>query len=209
MDLTLWGKECGNPRTGALPPRKFTPLRLFVASLLGFSLAQGRKRISFRYVDPAPSFTKGVFPESNRGTRFRANHADADSMFTTLGKCWKYWKMLEVMERTMKQAIWISYDFGVRGDYEGMYAWLDAHGALECGDSLALVHYEFSGELIPAIQRDIQTAVEVTRKTRIYVILRDSANGKMKGRFIFGTRKAAPWTGYAVEQEEVLEDVEI
>lgn len=109
----------------------------------------------------------------------------------------------------MKQAIWISYDFGVRGDYEGMYAWLDANGALECGDNLALVHYEFTGDLISDLQRELQTAVEVTRKTRIYVIWRDAPSGKLKGRFIFGTRKAAPWTGYAVGEEQVLEDVEI
>ena len=25
--------------------------------------------------------------------------------------------------------VWISYDLGVRGDYEGLYAWLDAHDA--------------------------------------------------------------------------------
>ena len=31
--------------------------------------------------------------------------------------------------------IWISYDLGVRGDYEGLYAWLDSHGAKECGDT--------------------------------------------------------------------------
>ncbi len=26
----------------------------------------------------------------------------------------------------MKKALWISYDIGVRGDYEGLYAWLDS-----------------------------------------------------------------------------------
>ncbi len=33
----------------------------------------------------------------------------------------------------MRRAIWISYDFGVRGDYEGFYTWLDLHDAIECG----------------------------------------------------------------------------
>lgn len=35
----------------------------------------------------------------------------------------------------MKQLIWISYDLGVSGDYENLYAWLDDHGAKECGQS--------------------------------------------------------------------------
>jgi hypothetical protein len=33
-----------------------------------------------------------------------------------------------------RAAVWISFDLGVRGDYEGMYAWLDTHNAKECGD---------------------------------------------------------------------------
>ena len=31
--------------------------------------------------------------------------------------------------------VWISYDLGIRGDYEGLYAWLDSHRAKECGDA--------------------------------------------------------------------------
>lgn len=41
----------------------------------------------------------------------------------------------------MKKAIWISYDLGVKGDYEGLYAWLDDHKAIECGDSVAFINY--------------------------------------------------------------------
>ena len=32
-----------------------------------------------------------------------------------------------------RSTIWISYDLGVRGDYENLYSWLDTHGAKECG----------------------------------------------------------------------------
>jgi len=107
----------------------------------------------------------------------------------------------------MESAIWISYDFGVRGDYEGIYTWLDEHGAIECGDNIAFLKFEFSGDLVEALKQDIKDSVEVTKKTRIYVIWRDTATKKMKGRFIFGTRKSPPWTGYA-SGKEVLEDVE-
>lgn len=33
--------------------------------------------------------------------------------------------------------IWLSFDLGVSGDYEGMYAWLDDKRAKECGSSVA------------------------------------------------------------------------
>lgn len=96
----------------------------------------------------------------------------------------------------MKQPIWISYDLGIRGDYEGLYAWLDEHGAKECGDSIAYLEYQYSGELAEALKSDLQSAFDVTKKTRIYAIYR-GADKKTKGRFVFGSRKAAPWTGHA------------
>ena len=44
----------------------------------------------------------------------------------------------------MQRSIWLSYDLGVRGDYEGMYSWLENHAAKECGSSVAfLKNYEF------------------------------------------------------------------
>lgn len=106
----------------------------------------------------------------------------------------------------MKSAVWISYDFGVRGDYEGIYTWLDDHGAIECGDSIAFLKYEFSGDLIQALKKDIKDSVDVTKKTRIYVIWRDPTTEKMKGRFILGTRKSPPWTGHASGEEELEDD---
>ncbi len=43
----------------------------------------------------------------------------------------------------MKASIWLSFDLGVLGDFEGMYEFLDSHGAQECGDSLATFSYEY------------------------------------------------------------------
>lgn len=48
---------------------------------------------------------------------------------------------------TVKSAIWLSYDLGVNGDYEGMYAWLDNHGAKECGGSVAYLQFTHDGDL--------------------------------------------------------------
>jgi len=46
----------------------------------------------------------------------------------------------------MHTAMWMSYDLGVKGDYEGLYAWLDDHDAKECGNSVAFLRYEYSAD---------------------------------------------------------------
>jgi hypothetical protein len=97
----------------------------------------------------------------------------------------------------MQRSLWISFDLGVRGDYEGMYAWLDTHEAIECGDSVAYVKYDYEGDLIESLREDIKNAVEVTKKTRIYVVWQDPVTHSTKGRFVLGSRKAPPWAGYA------------
>jgi hypothetical protein len=36
-----------------------------------------------------------------------------------------------------KNRFWLSYDFGIQGDYSLLYAWLDDMGAEDCGDAVA------------------------------------------------------------------------
>lgn len=107
-----------------------------------------------------------------------------------------------------RKTIWISYDLGVRGDYENMYAWLDSHGAKECGDSLAVLTYEYSGPLLDALKKDIEGKIQISNRARIYVIRRrtkDKAN-LVSGTFIFGSRRDAPWSGYAPGNKETEDD---
>lgn len=105
-----------------------------------------------------------------------------------------------------KSAIWISYDLGVRGDYEGLYAWLDARDAQECGDSLAFLNYEYRGSLINQLRSDLKKALDAGKRTRVYVIYRDRTTKKNKGAFVFGGRRAPPWTGYASKSIGVTDD---
>ncbi len=93
----------------------------------------------------------------------------------------------------MKKAIWITYDFGFKGDYEGLYAWLDDHNAEECGNNTALVKYEENTDLFTALKDDLSKNINLSRRDRIYVIWREKE--KVRGRFLFGKRKAAPWVG--------------
>lgn len=106
----------------------------------------------------------------------------------------------------MKTVIWISYDLGVRGDYEGIYAFLDAHGAKECGDSIAFLSFEYEDDLIAELKAKIEEYVDLQPRSRIYVLSRD--NGRYKGRFVFGHRKRAPWAGYAGRDSEEEDDIE-
>jgi len=103
----------------------------------------------------------------------------------------------------VKQFVWVSYDLGIKGDYEGMYAWLDGHGAKECGDSVACFWYDHPTEdrLLQDMKEDLSNSVEIDiKKDRIYVIR--EVGGKVKGRFIFGRRRNAPWTGVAATGEQ-------
>jgi hypothetical protein len=96
-----------------------------------------------------------------------------------------------------KSTIWLCYDLGVRGEYEGIYSWLDAHGAKECGDSVAVLTYEHVGSVVDQLKGELKAAFMIDKRTRIYVIYREEATNKNKGAFIFGGRRAAPWTGYS------------
>lgn len=103
----------------------------------------------------------------------------------------------------MKSNIWISYDLGVTGDYEGMYAWLDDQGARECGSSFAFIKdYDHGNErLMKALRRDIMDAVSLGKRSRIYVVrpFRDDEGAVRggRGRFLVGGRKGTPpWDGY-------------
>jgi hypothetical protein len=103
----------------------------------------------------------------------------------------------------MKKMIWLSFDLGVNGDYEGMYAWLDEHAAKECGDSMALVQFPTEGDVVSTVRKDIKKTVKCTPRTRVYMVYRGDGD-KIKGVWLIGSRKQAPWTGYgrvAVEAE--------
>ncbi|MDE0056594.1 MAG: hypothetical protein OXP07_00605 [Defluviicoccus sp.] len=91
----------------------------------------------------------------------------------------------------MERAIWLSYDLGTSGDYEGMYAWLESHGAQECGSSVAfLKSYGSEGNFLESLQADVGDAVTLNRRSRIHVLYKD--DGRLRGSLLFGKRKAPP-----------------
>jgi hypothetical protein len=95
----------------------------------------------------------------------------------------------------------MSFDLGVQGDYQGLYTWLDSHGAKECGDSTAYLFYEHSGELVRNITDDLRSSVAIDpKKSRVYIV--KTVAGKTEGKFIFGGRRRPPWEGFAVTGEQ-------
>ena len=105
----------------------------------------------------------------------------------------------------LQSAIWLSCDLGVSGDYEGMYSWLENHGAKECGSSVAFLKcYEFDGDLPESLKTDVSDTVTLNRRSRIYVIFND--NGRVRGRYVVGNRKAPPWTGFGDEPDQEVDE---
>ena len=101
----------------------------------------------------------------------------------------------------MKKAVWLSYDLGVKGDYEGLYAWLDDHEAIECGDSVSFFNFTVKKQenLVEELKNDLSKSVQLSKRDRIYVIWKND-DDKIKGKFIFGKRKASPWEGYGTQE---------
>lgn len=102
------------------------------------------------------------------------------------------------------KVVYLSYDLGLKGDYNGLYSWLDSLDAKECGNNVALFQKEFlkndHTSIYEELKKEMQENIQLKATDRIYVILR-SQEGLMKGKFIFGGRKRAPWEGFAVSYD--------
>jgi hypothetical protein len=95
----------------------------------------------------------------------------------------------------LRQRVWLSYDLGVQGDYEALYQWLDAHAAVECGDSVASLEYDYPDNLPQNLRADLMGHVQFSPRARVYVIASDGGHG-----WLIGRPRRAPWEGYAPKQ---------
>lgn len=100
----------------------------------------------------------------------------------------------------MKKTIWVSYDLGIKGDYDNLFAWFDDNNAKECGDNLAVLKVEI--KQLDTIKEEIKKELDnisFGKRDRIYIIWRESK--KVKGSFIIGKRRLPPWTGYGFSDD--------
>ncbi|GEM_PF-248013 len=110
----------------------------------------------------------------------------------------------KIGKKEVKTMIWIIYDLGVKGDYESLYAWLDEHGAKECGNGVAVLEYEIKDTLFEELRKELSQNINLNKHDRIYIIWREDQ--KLKGQFLFGKRKASPWSGYGSQQTQIDEE---
>lgn len=110
----------------------------------------------------------------------------------------------------MKKSIWISYDLGVQGDYDHLYAWLDNHKALECGNSVAYLVYEVPDgtndkQFFEIIKADMEKTIKFVPGNRIYVVrrIKNDQKDSYYGQFLIGKRKASPWEGFGDKTESI------
>ena len=98
------------------------------------------------------------------------------------------------------KALWITYDFGLRGDYTGLFTWLDNHEAIECGNGVAFFKYKSKHHdyklILDEIKEELVRNVKLSRTDRLYAIIRDDTTNKVKGVFLNGSRRQSPWQGY-------------
>jgi hypothetical protein len=98
---------------------------------------------------------------------------------------------------TKKKTFWLSYDLGLKGDYNSLYGWLDKMKARECGDSFAVFQFTCKTDNPKdEIKKELESEVKFNKNDRVYLIWRDDVKQSNAGGFIIGNRKSAPWEGY-------------
>ena len=108
----------------------------------------------------------------------------------------------------MKNAsIWLSFDLGIKGDFPGLYAWLDNHSAKECGNSVAYIDYTYKSNLASELKKDLEANIEFKQGDRIYFIRKKEFGNDINigGKFIIGKRKSNPWEGYGDKGEDIID----
>ena len=77
-----------------------------------------------------------------------------------------------------KKLFWLSYDLGLKGDYNSLYTWLDSKGAKECGNSIASFWFEYEKNYLKELKENLEETLEISKNDRFYIICRRVKNGK-------------------------------
>ena len=104
----------------------------------------------------------------------------------------------------MKSYLWLSFDLGFRGDYEGIYQFLDTHMAKECGNNVAVFEYEWKKDLVAELLKELAEYVTFDKRARLYLVS-PGEKGRPEGRFIKGSRKRPLWTGYTASNSQEVD----
>ena len=108
-------------------------------------------------------------------------------------------------------SIWMTYDLGVGGDYQGMYSWLDDYEAAECGNNAAFVKFQHpenlktDKEFTELLTEALKQKIKLIPSNRIYIVWASLDEEKTIGRFIFGKRKANSWEGFGSKVDNTID----
>jgi hypothetical protein len=105
----------------------------------------------------------------------------------------------------MKATIWLSFDLGIRGNYEELYRWLDDKGAKECGANVAFLTFTYKHNLLEELKAQLIEALDGSTRTRIYVVRSVSTTKGIKGEWLVGGRKSPPWSGFGSEGDQEID----
>jgi hypothetical protein len=107
--------------------------------------------------------------------------------------------------------IWLTYDLGVAGDFQGIYSWLDDHNAVECGNNVAFIKYNYPEsiktdiELNQYLKKELEKKVNLVPSNRVYIIMESIEEKKTYGRFLIGKRKGNPWEGFGSKTDNTID----
>lgn len=105
------------------------------------------------------------------------------------------------------EGFWLSYDLGLKGDYSGLYGWLDSVKAKECGNGIAFFKMEIEEDKVKEVQEQIYKHVNLNQTDRLYLIYYKDKTKHVTGKFLSGGRKRAPWEGYFAGNKSTDEDI--
>lgn len=105
---------------------------------------------------------------------------------------------------------YINFDLSIRGDYKGLYKWLDKNNAEERGNGYALIKgYHFPDSKMSGLtemgeknnafavhlRSEIKEFASINKSDRIYLTMGIIGGDKIGGIFLFGRKQASPWEG--------------
>ncbi|MDR3245835.1 MAG: hypothetical protein LBT50_05320 [Prevotellaceae bacterium] len=113
---------------------------------------------------------------------------------------------------TAEKTIWLNYDLGVGGDFQGLYSWFDDHKAIECGNNTAYLKYIFPDtiktdqDFTQRLVQDLPEKVQFTPANRVYIVRKSLTTDKTIGTFIIGKRKANSWEGFGSKTDNTIDE---
>lgn len=127
----------------------------------------------------------------------------------------------EKQKEIMNVPFYISFDLSLRGDYQGLYRWLDKNKAEERGNGYAFIksyncpdselegatdfkekNYKFANY----VKKEILEYAEIGSSDRIYITLKLIDNNHVGGLFLFGKKQSEPWEGHYQDDSEISGD---